>query len=204
MYKNASIESMVRKYGGVTFRAEAVDWPLKVYAEYMGSNQDESPLYLFDQSFVEKMEIKVGSNGQYWQPECFGADLFSVLGDARPDSRWLVLGPAKSGSTFHKDPNATRSVLRILKHYVCLLMLIIAPGMLYCRGPNTGSCFQRLKPVCQASLSRVTRARLLALSASLNGSWITMQKQERFRAAWRESAEKEMFCMSLQDGGISW
>lgn len=99
---------MLEKYGDVSFRAEAVDWPLKTYVEYMKNNEDESPLYLFDRSFVEKMDIRVGRDGQYSAPSCFGEDLFSVLGEQRPDSRWLVVGPEKSGSTFHKDPNATR------------------------------------------------------------------------------------------------
>lgn len=99
---------MLRKYGDVSFRAEAVDWPLQTYVEYMNDNQDESPLYLFDRSFVEKMDVRVGRDGQYWAPGCFGEDLFSVLGAQRPDHRWLIVGPEKSGSTFHKDPNATR------------------------------------------------------------------------------------------------
>ena len=109
---------MLRQYGDVIFKAEAVDWPLKTYVEYMNDNDDESPLYLFDRLFVGKMELDVGKDGQYWPPECFGEDLFMVLGDQRPDSRWLIVGPQRSGSTFHKDPNATRSV--------CLFMLTYA------------------------------------------------------------------------------
>ena len=101
---------MLQKYGDVKFRAEAVDWPLKIYVDYMNNNQDESPLYLFDRSFVEKMNLDVRKGGQYWPPETFGKDLFAVLGDQRPDSRWLIVGPERSGSTFHKDPNATRYV----------------------------------------------------------------------------------------------
>ena len=108
VYQGWSTEFMLEKYGDVSFRAEAVDWPLKIYVEYMNHNQDESPLYLFDRSFVEKMDVRVGRDGQYWAPSCFGEDLFSVLGEQRPDHRWLIVGPEKSGSTFHKDPNATR------------------------------------------------------------------------------------------------
>ena len=110
VYRNWSKESMLEKYGDVKFRAEAIDWPLNTYAEYMDDNEDESPLYLFDRSFVEKLDLDVGKEegGQYWAPECFGDDLFSVLGAQRPDSRWLIVGPERSGSTFHKDPNATR------------------------------------------------------------------------------------------------
>ena len=76
----------------------------------MSNNQDESPLYLFDHSFVEKMGLDVDGvgRGHYWPPECFREDLFDVFGDQRPDRRWLIVGDARSGSSFHKDPNATR------------------------------------------------------------------------------------------------
>ena len=108
VYREWSIEAMLGKYGDVILRAEAVDWPLKTYVDYMNNNQDESPLYLFDRSFVEKMDVRVGRDSQYWAPSCFGEDLFMALGEQRPDSRWLIVGPERSGSTFHKDPNATR------------------------------------------------------------------------------------------------
>ena len=113
VYREWSTDELLQKYGEVEFRAEAVDWPLKTYVDYMDNTVDESPLYLFDRSFVEKMDIKVGKedDGRYWAPECFGEDLFTALGNQRPDSRWLIVGPERSGSTFHKDPNATRSVL---------------------------------------------------------------------------------------------
>ena len=110
---NWSAEALLKQFGDAEFRAEAVDWPLRTYVDYMNDNSDESPLYLFDRSFVEKMEIHVGEKtgkGEYWAPECFGQDLFSVLDTDRPDNRWLIVGPARSGSTFHKDPNATRQV----------------------------------------------------------------------------------------------
>ncbi|GMH51069.1 hypothetical protein TL16_g00933 [Triparma laevis f. inornata] len=36
-------------------------------------------------------------------------DLFHFLGDMRPDFRWLISGPTRSGSAFHIDPNATNA-----------------------------------------------------------------------------------------------
>lgn len=109
-YRQWSTEDLLLKYGQAKFRAEAVHWPLKTYVEYMNDNHDESPLYLFDRSFVEKMNIAIGKGpgSSYWSPECFGEDIFAVLSTQRPDSRWLIIGPERSGSTFHKDPNATR------------------------------------------------------------------------------------------------
>ncbi|KAH0543056.1 hypothetical protein FGG08_002569 [Glutinoglossum americanum] len=114
VYQQWSMHALLRQYADVVFRAEAVDWPFHTYIEYMKDCHDESPLYLFDRAFVEKMKLKVGTEGEkdaaYWVPSCFGEDLFEVLENERPDSRWLIIGPERSGSTFHKDPNATRHV----------------------------------------------------------------------------------------------
>ncbi|KAI4103445.1 MAG: hypothetical protein L6R37_003800 [Teloschistes peruensis] len=107
-----STDALLEKYGDTVFRAEAVDWPLRIYMEYMSNNEDESPLYLFDCSFVEKMDLKVRSDGDYWPPECFGEDLFDVLRDQRPDRRWLILGGAGSGSS------AWNAVLRGSKYWI--------------------------------------------------------------------------------------
>ena len=90
----------------------------------MKSNADESPLYLFDRSFVSKMSLatsKSDPNPSYSIPSCFGEDLFAVLGNKRPDDKWLIIGPARSGSTYHKDPNATsawNAVLRGSKYWI--------------------------------------------------------------------------------------
>ena len=114
-------ESLLEEYGQTVFIAEAVEWPLKTYVEYMENNSDESPLYLFDRSFVEKMGLELKEKAAYWPPSCFGKDLFDVLGDHRPDHRWLIIGPERSGSTFHKDPNATsawNAVIRGSKYWI--------------------------------------------------------------------------------------
>ena len=111
VYHEWSMEYLLQEYRKLKFRAEAVDWPLETYVNYMNNNHDESPLYLFDRSFVQTMNLTVGkdSNGKFWIPECFGEDFFKLLGEQRPDHQWLIIGPERSGSTFHKDPNATRS-----------------------------------------------------------------------------------------------
>ncbi|TVY41162.1 F-box protein [Lachnellula subtilissima] len=118
VYKSWHASSLSDQYGGVKFRAEAVDWTLNTYLNYMSDSSDESPLYLFDRSFVQKMDLQVSKtqpSPSYWIPECFGQDLFSVLGDQRPDDKWLIMGPARSGSTYHKDPNATSAWNAVLK-----------------------------------------------------------------------------------------
>lgn len=94
VYKSWSIRHLLERYPDVKFRAESVDWPLSTYVEYMHNNHDESPLYLFDRAFAEKMNLNVSNEpsaeADYWPPPCFGSDIFSVLGDQRPDHRWYI------------------------------------------------------------------------------------------------------------------
>ena len=125
-------KDLLQRYGPVQFRAEAVDWTLSNYVDYMYNNQDESPLYLFDRGFVEKMGLEVGVDGAYRPPECFDEDLFMLLGEHRPDHRWLIIGPERSGSTFHKDPNATsawNAVVRGSKYWIMFPNSVTPPGV---------------------------------------------------------------------------
>jgi len=74
---------------------------------------EEAPLYLFERSFHD-LAPQLGSDYQeppHFRPDAeHGSDLFSVLGEvARPDHRWLIAGPKRSGSVFHIDPNATNA-----------------------------------------------------------------------------------------------
>lgn len=122
LYDSWTMEYLLNKHSDVRFRAESVDWPLQTYADYMNNNRDESPLYLFDRAFAEKMRLNTaGTDSDYSPPACFGDDAFSVLGAQRPDHRWLIVGPSRSGSTFHKDPNATsawNAVIRGSKYWI--------------------------------------------------------------------------------------
>jgi hypothetical protein len=90
----------------------------------MRHTDDESPLYLFDKSFKSSLNLSSKDENEtpdFWTPTCFGEDLFSHLGSHRPDSTWLILGPARSGSTVHVDPNGTsawNAVLRGSKYWL--------------------------------------------------------------------------------------
>ncbi|CVL10088.1 uncharacterized protein FPRO_04801 [Fusarium proliferatum ET1] len=134
VYERWTIDSMLQMFSKVEFRAEAVDWPFATYYTYMKNNSDESPLYLFDRRFAEKMGISVGKKPgtAYWRPDCFGPDLFEVLGDERPAHRWLIVGPERSGSTFHKDPNATsawNAVIQGSKYWIMFPPATQVPGV---------------------------------------------------------------------------
>lgn len=134
--QNWSLDGLQRDYATTAFRAESVDWPYALYDQYMRRTTDESPLYLFDKKFAEKMDLTVDSDTKdasaYWKPECFGLDLFEVLGPQRPAHRWLIVGPARSGSTFHKDPNGTsawNAVVRGAKYWILFPPGAAVPGV---------------------------------------------------------------------------
>ena len=99
-YREWTYKTLASKYGDTKFRAESVDWRLRDYIAYMENQTDESPLYLFDREFVEKTNGEMEEG--FAAPKCFGQDFFEVLGKDRPDHQWMILGPARSGSTFHK------------------------------------------------------------------------------------------------------
>ncbi|WDK14263.1 F-box domain-containing protein [Colletotrichum graminicola] len=129
-----NIDAISKLYGNVEFRAEAVDWPFSTYRDYMDNNDDESPLYLFDKKFAEKMGINAGreEGAAYWKPDCFGPDLFELLGRERPAHRWLIVGPERSGSTFHKDPNGTsawNAVIQGKKYWIMFPPTASVPGV---------------------------------------------------------------------------
>lgn len=88
-----TLEHLARRFPTQRFRAEATLTTLPDYTIYHDNcPQDESPLYLFESEFVRKTEgLGEPSLGKdYEVPECFSEDLFSVMGDERPDYRWLV------------------------------------------------------------------------------------------------------------------
>ncbi|KAK9846311.1 hypothetical protein WJX81_001351 [Elliptochloris bilobata] len=118
-----------KAYGGQPAVVANYDMAFGDYAAYCRGSCDDMPLYLFDSGFAEKAPRLVGD---YLVPELFKEDLFQVLGDARPAHRWLIVGPQRSGSTFHKDPNATsawNAVVRGAKKWVLFPPHVIPPGV---------------------------------------------------------------------------
>ncbi|SNX84203.1 uncharacterized protein MEPE_02911 [Melanopsichium pennsylvanicum] len=108
---------------------------------------DESPFYLFDASFADdphaSLEWRVpkffqqisttstDASSQYGM-SAVRSDLFSLLGLLRPDHRWIIAGPARSGSGWHKDPNGTsawNAVLNGRKAWMMLPPHVTPPGV---------------------------------------------------------------------------
>lgn len=60
-------------------------------------------------------------------------DFFDLLPEAdRPTYRWILVGPPKSGSTFHQDPNSTsawNAVVSGAKKWILYPPEVIPPGV---------------------------------------------------------------------------
>ncbi|WAQ89319.1 hypothetical protein PtA15_11A6 [Puccinia triticina] len=129
-----TLESLTKRYPNLEFRAESTLTTLADYREYHDNCLlDESPIYLFDSQFVEKSSIKRGLGEDFFVPRIFEQDLFSCLGDQRPDYRWLIIGPARSGSTWHIDPNGTsawNAVITGRKYWICFPPHTTPPGVI--------------------------------------------------------------------------
>lgn len=105
-----SLDHLVKHYGDCAFTVAQDDdknvlMRLKDYVSYMSLQHDEDPLYIFDSKFGE---IATGLMQDYKVPAIFKEDLFNVLDDSeRPPFKWLVMGPARSGASWHVDPALT-------------------------------------------------------------------------------------------------
>eukprot|EP00898_Chlorokybus_atmophyticus_P004325 jgi/Chlat1/4894/Chrsp31S04908 len=82
------------------------------YCDYVQTQADEEPLYIFDSRFGEAVPQLLAD---YSVPRVFTEDLFCVLGKRRPAYRWLVIGPAHSGAGWHVDPAMTSAWNTLLK-----------------------------------------------------------------------------------------
>jgi len=124
-------EYLILNYGDVIFKTDqGVSLKLRDYFQYCGLIKEASPMYLFDNSFGEKIPQMLQD---YQIPHYFEEDLFNVLGiDHRPSFRWILVGPQRSGASFHKDPNATSAWNALLsgrKKWILYPPDIVPPGV---------------------------------------------------------------------------
>ena len=127
--RNWDRDYLVRLCGDVKFSVGPVEMKLGEYFGYSDQVREERPLYLFDPKFAEKVP-KLGD--EYEVPVYFREDLFGVLGNERPDYRWVIIGPAGSGSSFHVDPNSTsawNAVIKGSKKWILFPPDVIPPGV---------------------------------------------------------------------------
>jgi hypothetical protein len=129
-FKKWSKEGMIRDFGDMDVNInQGITMKLKDYFSYSEQAVEENPMYLFDSEFGEKRPNMLDD---YSVPKYFPEDYFSYLEHPhRPSFRWILVGPARSGATFHKDPNHTSAwngLLWGLKKWLLYPPNTIPPG----------------------------------------------------------------------------
>lgn len=120
---------LVEVSGDAQFAVGPVEMKLQHFFRYSDQAREERPLYLFDPKFGSKAP-QLGQD--YEVPKYFNEDLFGLLGDERPDYRWIIIGPAGSGSSFHIDPNSTsawNAVIKGRKKWILFPPDVVPPGV---------------------------------------------------------------------------
>mmetsp|Transcript_11075 Transcript_11075/g.25359 ORF Transcript_11075/g.25359 Transcript_11075/m.25359 type:complete len:487 (+) Transcript_11075:73-1533(+) len=80
---------------------------LKYFVDYMQSQQDDSPLYLFETK-MEGDPVFRHLLEDFTVPDLFPHDFFDLMNShSKPPYRWWSIGPKRSGTTVHKDPLGT-------------------------------------------------------------------------------------------------
>lgn len=111
-------EYIAKVSGDQLFRATSAtapltaDFTMEQYFQYASQCKEEVPLYLFERNFCANPVLKDDYDvPKYFNSDVYpGTDLFRFFGEhRRPDHKWLIAGPARSGSIFHIDPNQTNA-----------------------------------------------------------------------------------------------
>jgi hypothetical protein len=117
------------------FHCGGVRLSMEAYLRYMlqTSSHDDRPLYMFERHFVKLGEAEKIQQ-EFSVPNYFSDDLQKLLEPVglAPDFRWLIIGPRKSGSTFHKDPNgssAWNALIRGKKAWIFYPPESVPPGV---------------------------------------------------------------------------
>ena len=108
-------DALLAEHGQLPVHAGGFTFALRDYLQYADAcggpeTAEDVPLYVFDSACLLQ-----GPLAQDFQPPSYFApdrDFFSLLAadghpGGRPNHCWLILGPERSGSAWHVDPNAT-------------------------------------------------------------------------------------------------
>jgi hypothetical protein len=94
----------IYKIGEYNRRGQRVKMTFGNFFRYMKEQKDEEPMYLFDNAFGERVPEMLKD---YSVPQYFQEDFFVYFEKHRPQWRWFLVGPMRSGTSFHIDPNGT-------------------------------------------------------------------------------------------------
>lgn len=114
MKRWASVEWLMEQLKGVTCKVGSDDDGYAVrmlfehFVAYMDDpehgKKDDSPLYIFDSTLLDKTTLK----HDYLVPYLFSEDLLKYAGEERrPPHQWMCIGGPRSGTSIHVDPLGT-------------------------------------------------------------------------------------------------
>jgi hypothetical protein len=88
---------------------------LSTYAKYLQTEAllDDAPFGLYDSEFGS--DERACLLDDYQVPTCFPTDLFELYLTRRPPSRWILIGPARSGTGLHVDPVGTHAWVTLIQ-----------------------------------------------------------------------------------------
>lgn len=120
--KSCRFDNLVQRYGDLEWRfsdTHGETITLKTYQKYLRSiegSTDDAPLAVYDSQFGG--DDRSSLLDDYTVPSCFDSDLFASAipnEDDRPPFRWLLIGPARSGTGLHIDPVGTHAWVTLIE-----------------------------------------------------------------------------------------
>mmetsp|Transcript_20189 Transcript_20189/g.44065 ORF Transcript_20189/g.44065 Transcript_20189/m.44065 type:complete len:353 (+) Transcript_20189:665-1723(+) len=134
-----TFDNLVGRFGDVAWRFSDIHGEmltLRTYGKYISTAEgltDDSPLAIYDAEFGDEDSPTSVLLDEYTVPQCFSPDLFDLAlpsasdgGDDggtddiatcanRPPYRWILIGPARSGTGLHVDPLWTNAWVTVLQ-----------------------------------------------------------------------------------------
>lgn len=119
--KTCRWKELVSNFGDYYWRfsdTHGAGMTLETYHKYVTSLEgmvDDAPLAVYDSQLASDDRMCLMED--YTVPQCFAApDLFEPLGeDERPPYRWILMGPARSGTGLHIDPMGTHAWVTVVE-----------------------------------------------------------------------------------------
>ena len=105
--KKWKLDNIEEHYGSVQFNCgEDQLITLSTLLAYNRWQQDDTPLYIFDDAFHKRCPEMLNDYNQHIQ-DLFPDDLMHLMDTDRPPHRWLLIGAKGTGTDVHQDPAGT-------------------------------------------------------------------------------------------------